>query len=104
MLKWILGFLKAPIANLVATLKTNRAENIAAIEAVAQGGGTTAEAAVTGFLASEAKKIPEIALFIPLAEPALLGEVASLVAAGTNTVPELYDAGVAFLEKEEAAV
>lgn len=104
MFKWLFGFLKTPIANLVAELQANRTANIAAIEATVGGGATTVEAGVTGFLASEAKKVPALAFFIPLAEPALLGEIATLVSAGTNTVPELYDAGIAWLQKEETEV
>lgn len=102
MLKWLLGFLKTPVANLVAELQANRAANIAAIEATVGGGGTTVEAAVTGFLANEAKKNAELAVLVPLVEPALISEITTLVGQGTNTIPELYDAGVAWLTHEES--
>jgi hypothetical protein len=104
MWKIILGFLKPVVAGLISNLQTNQTANVATIEAAAQGGGSTVEAAVTGFLANEAKKVPELALFVPIVEPALMTEISNLVSQGTNTVPELYAAGLAFLEKEESEV
>ncbi len=101
MWKWILGFLKTPAANLINELKANRAVNIAAIEATVGGGAVSAEAAVGNFLTSEAKKNPELAIVIPIVEPALMSELTALVGQGTNTIPELYDAGVAKLVLEE---
>jgi hypothetical protein len=104
MLKWLLGFLKTPLTNLAATLKANRTENLAVIEAAAGGEGATIETAVTGFIASEAKKVPELAVFVPMAEPEILSLISGLIAKGTNTAPELYDAGVAWVEEEATEV
>lgn len=103
-LKFILGFLVTPIKNLVEELKTNRDANIAAIEATVGNGAQTAESAVTGFLATQAKKNPILGAIIPIAEPELLAAVAELVQKGNATVPELYDAGVAWLTHEEAVL
>lgn len=104
-LKWLLGLLKAPLANLVTELKTNRDANIAAIENVAGNGATTAEAAVAGFVANEVKKLnPLLASIITMAEPLLMGELTTLVAQGNGSVPALYDAGVAFLVHEENVI
>lgn len=103
-LKFLLGFLIAPVKNLVAELKAQRDANIAAIEATVGTGTQTAEAAVTGFLTSEAKKVPILAAIMPFAEPELLAVVAGLVQNGTNTIPALYDAGVKFLEHEETVL
>lgn len=103
-LKFILGFLVAPLKNLVDELKTNRDANIAAIESTVGQGAQTAEAAVTGFLATEAKKNAVLGALIPIAEPELLAAVAQLVQQGNATVPALYDAGVAWLAHEEAVL
>lgn len=103
-LKFLLAFLIPPVKNLVAELKANRDANIAAIEAAAGSGTQTAEAAVTGFLANEAKKNPVLGALIPIAEPELLAAIAILVEKGNATIPELYDAGVAWLTHEETVL
>lgn len=101
MLKFLLGFLKTPIANLVTSLQTNQAANIATIEASVGGGATTAEAAVAGFLTSEAKKDAVLGVIVPLVEPELVSVLSALVAKGNADVPTLYAEGITWLQKEE---
>jgi len=101
MLPWILGLFKPTVLNLVAELQANETENVAAIEATVTGGETSVSTAVTNFLTTEAKKNAELGIIVPLFEPVLLGELSALEQQGSNTVPALYAAGIAWLQKEE---
>ena len=103
-LKWLFGFLKTPVANLVAELKAQRDANIAAIESTVGGGTQTAEAAVTGCLTKEAQKSPMLGMLVGFAEPEILAALGGLVQEGNASVPALYDKGVAWLEHEEAVL
>lgn len=103
-LKFLLAFLITPVKNLVAELQANRDANIASIEATVGTGTQTVEAAVAGFLTSVAKRNPTLGYIMPLAEPELVGLLAGLVQQGNATVPQLYDAGVAWLVHEESVL
>ena len=100
-LKFILDFFKPVVVQHVNELKTNRDANIATVEALVGSGEHTAEGAIVAFVAKRFNSGP-LTFVVSNTEPLLMAELASLVQQGQSIVPALYDAAVAFLEKEEA--
>jgi len=85
----------------IASLKTNRAANIAYLEAEVAAGGNAADAVVAK-LVGGVKANPFITMAVNLLAPSLVTELDAAVGVGAQDIPALYDAGVAFLEKEDA--
>lgn len=100
-LKLVLGGLKAPAEAVVAQLKANRDANIAKVEQLVGAGEGTAVAGIEAFASAEASKNAELSLvYNSFVKGPLSSELSTLESEGNTTVPALYDAGVAFLEKE----
>jgi hypothetical protein len=100
-LQFVLDFFKPAIDGGIAELKANRDVNIASIEKTIGATETTATEAVVSFIQAHivGKGLAFITSFVVPELTSLLG---GLVANGNAKVPELYDAAVAFLEKEDA--
>lgn len=102
LVKAVLNATVKPAADkLIANLQANEARNIADIEAdVATG--TTVATAVLNKLVGEIKASPIVEGAVDLLAPALESELATALGTAGNSVPALYAAGLAFLQKEDS--
>jgi hypothetical protein len=88
----------------LANLKANREANIAKAQAAAQAEGLTGIAAVEALVVEEGKKYPAVAAAEAIFAPEINGFLNGLLAKGEASIPEAYDALVAFVAKEDAAL